>query len=387
MTPSPPPGTEPPASIRPEAEEPKPPQLDSALFATPRLSGRTLRALAMLCVLTAFVARGVAPALPGSMTGIEQWIVASDRAAAFLSQLFVISGCMAGLWLLLAILRDARLGPVFRLWSAPVAAGVITLVLAAARGPIASKWTLGMGFCAAALAGSAAWPALRSATTRASGFVLALAAMAATLQVLARVVAVQASEQALPTVFWIARLLASTALLLDTTALVIVVVWLGASRPGRAAVVAGIVLAVVVLGSWGALRGSQLNASLWQVLAARSLAELTRHPTPLLGPPARFAMELGVLATTAIVLCSRRRGHAIHALIAFALVARGATDIPALALMLTLAALIAPLASVSHDPTWVGPMDTGEPGDQGEEALPHGSPVPNQEPDRTVAEP
>ncbi len=385
MTKSSPPGIEPPPSSRAETEEPRRYRGESTLFSTPRLSGQTLRGLAALCVLTALVARGVAPALPGSTTGIERWIVASDRAAAFLSQLVVISGVMAGLWLLLAILRDTRLGPLFRLWAAPVAAAVITLVLAAARGPIASKWTLGLGFCAAALAGSAAWPALRSATTRASGFVLALAATAAALQVSARVVAVHASEHALPSVFWVARLLTSSALFLDVAALVIVVVWLGAGRPRRAAIVIGIVLAAVALGCWGALRGSQLGASLWQVLAARSLAELTRHPMPLLSPLVRFAMELGVLATTAIVLVSRRRGHAIHALVAFALVARGATDIPALALMLTLAALIAPLASVSRDPTWVGPVDTDAPGDADAEAPPDDEPAPSGGLDRPVA--
>jgi hypothetical protein len=146
-------------------------------------------------------------------------------------------------------------------------------------------------------------------------------------------------------------------------------------------------MAVVALGSWGAIRGSELSASMWQVVAARSLAELTRHPTPLLTPPVRFALELGVLATTLVVLLSRRRGHAIHALIAFALVARGATDIPALALMLTLAALIAPLASVSHDVTWVGPVDLREAGEEGDEPPPVGGQAPSQGLDETAAEP
>ena len=387
MTLSSPSSVEPPAPIGEGDAKPERRRGELSLFSAPRLSGRSLRALAALSVLAALVARGIAPALPGSMTGIEHWIVASDRAAAFLSQLLVISGSMAALWLLLAILRDTRLGPVFRLWAAPVAAAVITLVLAAARGPIASKWTLGLGFCAAALAASAVRPALRRATTRAPGLVLALAATAALLQVVARLVAVHASEYALPTVFWIARLLASGALLLDATVLTIVVTWLGAGRWARVVAVAGIVLAVVILGSWGAVRGSQLSASLWQVLAARSLAELTRHPTPFVAPPVRFAVELGVLATTAIALLSRRRGHAIHALMVFALVARGATDIPALALMLTLAALIAPLAAISHDPSWVGPVDSKEPLDGKGESPPTGDATPAPEPEQAAADP
>ena len=117
------------------------------------------------------------------------------------------------------------------------------------------------------------------------------------------------------------------------------------------------------------------------------VAELTRHPTPLVGPSVCFALELSVLGATAIVLLSRRRGHAIHALFAFALIARGATDIPALALMLTLAALIAPLASVSHDPSWLGPMGEDEPQGEGGESHRSGDAAPVSDPDHTAAAP
>jgi hypothetical protein len=309
------------------------------------LHGAWLRAVAALALGATLIGRAVAPALPGSMTGIERWIVASEESAAFLSQLFVVAGALVVVRLLITILRDSRIAVSFRLGVAPGGAAVLTLVMASARGPIDANWTLGLGLLAAGLAAAATPLALRRPHTRGAGLILGICATAALVHVGSRLVAVQASVHAWPLVFAAARIVATLALLLDVAALVVAGLWLAQRRWRLASGVATVVLAVAAVASWGALMGSHYEASTWQVLAARTLAELVRHPVPAVAPVVRYGVELATLGATVAVLLSRSRESAQVALVALVLLAHTATDIPVLGLAVTLAALIAPLAA------------------------------------------
>ena len=183
---------------------------------------------------------------------------------------------------------------------------------------------------------------------------MGLGAIGATLQVSARLVAMHASEQALVDMFVGARALATGATLLDVFALAVVCVWLGVGRWWRTAGVALMIFALSALLSYGALRGSHYEAALWQVLVSRMFAGMMRHPMPLAAPWLLYGLQAVMLCAVLVVLVSRRRGQAVHAVVALTLVAGGATDIPVLAMALTLAALILPLASVSESANWVG---------------------------------
>jgi len=306
-----------------------------------------LRCLAWLAVLAMLMGRAVAPALPGSMTGIESWIVAAEDAAAFLSQLFAVSGAAVLLVLLLNVLRAPRVAVPFRMGVAPASAAICTLVVAAAAGPIDANWTLGLGLLSAALAAAATPLALRAEETRGIGIVLGLGAIAALVHVGSRLIAVQASIRALPEVFTAARGVATAALLLDLLVILLAFVWAVRSRIAPAIAIGALILSVSAAASWGALRGVHYEASTWQVLAARTLAEFCRHPMPMVDPSLRFFVDVATWGTTVGVLLARRRSHAQVSVVALVLLAHHATDIPALAMAMALAALLTPLCAAA----------------------------------------
>jgi hypothetical protein len=287
------------------------------------------------------------------MTGIDTWILASERSAAVLSQLLLVTGCLLAVRLVLTMARQPQLNLLFRIAKASLAAVTVTVVIAAGRGPISPHWALGLGLLTAVLAAVTAPRLLLAPQTRLIGLVLALGAGTASLQVLARVVVLVAHGELLPMVFIAARGVTTIALVLDIVTLTVVGVWLALRCWRRALLATGAVAVISGFITWGALHGSDYDASFWKILAARALGELTRHPMPLVPLSLRYLIEVAMLGAVAAVLFGRRRGHAVYAAVAFTLLARGATDIPVLALVLTLAALVATLTSVTVDATWV----------------------------------
>ena len=315
-----------------------------------------LRCLALLAVAATLMGRAIAPALPGSMTGIGRWIVGAEDAAAFLSQLFAVSGAAVLLVLLLNLLRSPRVAVPFRMGVAPASAAICTLVVAAAAGPIDANWTLGLGLLSAALAAAATPLALRAESTRGVGIVLGLGALAALVHVGSRLIAVQASIRALPGVFTVARGVATAGLVLDLVVLLLAFVWAVRSRILPAVAIGSVILALSATASWGALRGVHYEASTWQVLAARTLAEFCRHPMPLVDPSLRFFVDVATWSTTVGVLLARGRGHAQASTVALVLLAHHATDIPALAMAMALAGLLAPLCAAATRRSYTAPL-------------------------------
>ena len=326
-----------------------------------RLPEIWLRCLACLAVLATLMGRAVAPALPGSMTGIERWIVAADDAAAFLSQLFAISGAAVLLVLLLNVLRAPRVAAAFRMGVAPASAAICTLVVAASAGPIDANWTLGLGLLSAALAAAATPLTLRAVSTRGVGMVVGLGAIGALVHVGSRLIAVQASIRALPAVFTIARGVATAALVLDLLVILLAFVWAVRGRIVPAIANGSVILAISAAASWGAMRGVHYEASTWEVFAARTLAEFCRHPMPMVDPALRFFVDVATWGTTLGVLLARGRSHAQVAVVALVLLAHHATDIPALAMAMALAALLAPLCEAATRFASADPTDSDAP--------------------------
>jgi len=312
------------------------------------VSPTVLLLLMALALLASIEARGIAPALPGSKAGIGSVIAAADRLAAFLTQLFALGGTMLAVRLGLASLRERTLGLFYRLLAVPATGAVVTLVLASTTQPLDTRVTLLLAIVSSLLAVGAAVRCLPSPATRAAGFVLALVGAAALTRITAAVLAGRASEQALVTMFGFARAVSTFAFVLDLASLAIVGLWLTGRNWTRGALALGSMLVVAALVAWGATRGSQYDARLWQVLAARSLAELTTDPAPLVVPQLRYAVEVLAWLLAVVVLFSRQRSAWIKAAISAALLSRATTDVPALALCLTLGALLAAL--VAFDP-------------------------------------
>lgn len=332
----------------PEPEHDKPAPDSAPVSSVAGLGGGLLRAIAGLALVATVIARGLAPALPGSTAGIPGWIRASETAAMLLSQLLVVSGALVVFRLLIRTLRHSELGVVYRLLAVPFGAAALTIIMASARSPARPALALVLAVITSIVAIASTFPTLASPRTRAAGFVLGIVGTASFVHVLARLLAIRASEQALASLFTIAQSISTLSFVLDVASIALIAVWLGARNRSRAAVVAVALVGVSALLAWGAVRGSSYDAPLWQVLASRSLAGMTRHPAPLVLAPLRYSVEALALLTAAVTLVLPRRIQPVQALLALALLARTSTDIPLCALCLVIAALLGPLASLAE---------------------------------------
>lgn len=330
----------------PERDRPTP---DGAVVSSVAgLGGGLLRAIAALALVATVTARGLAPALPGSAAGIAGWIRASETTAMLLSQILVVSGALVVFRLLIRTLRQTELGVVYRLLAVPLGAAALTIIMAAAQSSERPGVALGLAVITSIVAIAATFPTLAAPRTRAAGFVLGVVGTASFVHVLARLLAIRASEQALASLFRVAESVSTLSFALDVASIALVAVWLGAHRRSRAIVVGGVLVGLSALVAWGAVRGSGESAALWQVLASRSLAGMTRHPAPMVLAPLRYSVELLALLVAAVALVLPGRNAPVQALFALALLARTSTDIPLCALCLLIAALLGPLASLAE---------------------------------------
>ncbi len=309
------------------------------------LPGGSASWLAALGLGATLVARGLAPALPGSRSGIAVWIALSDQLGAFLSQLLALYGLLLGTWLILATVRAGRLPGWYRTTSVPVAAAVMVFTALATGSPLRPGWTAWLGVGTALFAVTAAARALSRSETRAAGFVLGAMALGALLDILGRVIAVRASEQALSALFNLGRVIATASFTCKVTSLLLVALWLAARRWLTTAIVLIVLVAGLVAVSIGVTHASDADATWWTVLVSRALAGLMRHPAPLVAPAFRSVVELSLVLAAIAVLLARRPPRPLLAIVALALVSRGSTDIPLCAMLLTVAALMAPLAT------------------------------------------
>jgi hypothetical protein len=333
-------------------EQPSPSRPDDAgraskpapLF-TQGLPGGSAAWLAALGLGATLVARGLAPALPGSRSGIAVWITLSDQVGAFLSQLLALYGLLLGTWLLLATARARHLPRWYRMACTPMAAAVIIFTALATGNPLRPWWTAWLGVGTALLAVAAAARALGRSETRAAGFVLGAMALGALLDIASRLVALRASEQALSALFNLGRVIATASFTCKVTSLLLVALWLAARRWRSTALVLVFVLGGLVAVSVGVSHASDADAAWWTVLVSRALGGLMRHPTPLVAPAFRSVVELSLIVGAVAVLLARRPPRPLLAIVALALVSRGSTDIPLCAMLLTVAALMAPLVT------------------------------------------
>lgn len=308
------------------------------------ISGGKLRAVALLAVVTLVVAQLLAPALPGSRAGITRWIVRADVVASFLTQVWVVLGVLVAFRLLVATLRQQTLPVWHRVLVAPASAAALTLVMAAAERGLSVGLSLTLAILTSLVALAAAPAALLRPSTRALGIVVAAAGVSAVSHLLARVLAIRASRLALASLFHTAQVLATFGFLLGVGGATVVAVWLCARRPRMVGVALLALLGIALVGSWGALRGSGEGATLWQVLVSRGLSQLGRNPAPLVPAFLRHAEELWLLLMALTALAPRRAPGLMQAGFALALVGQSSADVPAVALILLLSGLIAPLA-------------------------------------------
>ncbi len=304
-----------------------------------------LRVMTIVALVATVLGRAVAPALRGAAAGIEHWIRWADFGGAAFGQLLAFVGTAATVSLLLGTLRSPRLGLAYRLFVVPASAGATTLVMMSAAYPLDFQATVLMSAAAGMVPLVATGAAVARPETRALGLLLAGAGAAGVVWVAARVLALKASSDALPSLFVAARGVATGALVLDLLLAALAAGWILGARRGALAWGLGLVV-VAGLAAWSSAGASAYGTSLWRVILARSLAELSRGPAPLLVPEIVTFVDALSLALAAASTVARRPLGAAAGLV---MAARGGTDVPLSALCLV-AASLATLAAGGRAP-------------------------------------
>jgi hypothetical protein len=283
-------------------------------------------------LLAVIFGRALAAALPGSRSGLGKLLDASALLGAFFTQLLAVLVVVVGGRLTFISWQNHQLSASQRFVTTSSAATVIVLVMAACLdllgGPSPPEVSLILGIAGTLVVLHASTINLRPVRLRASGFVLLLVGTASLAQVSARLLALQASDAALPTQYTVARWLASIATALDAGAIITAALWV-ASLWTRGRYAMGAILALAIGLSECSGRAAQSKAGFAQVLLSRSLAQLHREPSSMFPRLVQDTQELSAILL-ALLLLWRPRAASLELRMGVALVllARGSPDIP-----------------------------------------------------------
>lgn len=299
--------------------------------------------------LAVFVGRGLAPALPGSRSGIGDWITrietgttAVPALGAWLTQLTLLSASWLCMHFSLVLLGQRAVQAPLRFVVTLLGALLFAIVSLAnvAQGRLGGTWLIAGACSALILTSLAASRALTRPMTRAAGLVLLGSAASGALQLGSRVLAVEASNRARAADFVVAQRCASAAFVMTAATLLFALYWLWTSDRKRQMALIPAAMLPAVLITFAALAGAGDAGAWWQQLAARTLSELRTHPDPLILVPLRDGTELCALFVGVLVLTRANTPIAVRAVVALALISRGNVDIPLCALLLGCAALL-----------------------------------------------
>lgn len=306
-----------------------------------------LRVVVGLGLVASLLARGLTPALPGSMVGIERAIVWTGRLTSLLT-LLAATGLVAGIARLgTAIVASPRAPLLARLVAIPAVTFGCMLLLFASFRPLEPLMALLLGVSAAVVGVLSARHSARERQKRAAALVLGLISSGGLVHVVSRKLTQDASDAANLAAFRVAQWIETCGVALDLLALALTLVWLQKRSP-RGRVLVPVVLGVASLCVVLSLRGSAPGASTLSVLLARGLDELGRGQTSLL--PASFSQLLSI--SSLLIAAAALLGGAgeLGLVLAACLAARGALDIPIPALLLELGALYLPFVRPARAP-------------------------------------
>lgn len=319
-----------------------------------------LRAVAAVVWLS-LVMRLLALALPGSRSGIGPWIRRVDGVSSLFTQLSTLLGSALLVLLVVGTLGERSFGYVYRLVVVPTSAAVLVLVMLASTQGLEPEATLTLGLACLALSTAGASAAMNVPLSRAQGLVVSLATLGAATRLGVRVLTMGGGHHEAA---WVTRVawLGFAASAFDALAISLAAARLRAEHRGRAAVgLIGMFLVSLWL-SWNAMRGTYDGASTFQVLCSRAVAELSQSPYAFGTVASRYALETIAVLFGFVVVFWPGSMSAGMVSAALALLARPGIDVPAAALVLATAALIAPLSRAPVvEPAPAAPPREGRP--------------------------
>jgi hypothetical protein len=298
----------------------------------------------------------VAPGVRGNAG--EKVVDLVDRGSATLSFFLLLSLLAVVAWGAFELTRERDGHGAPRLALVGSSAAVVALVLVGiALHDRNLAHTETATLIAAAAAGvcviSGAYISARAPHTRAAAAVLIVLAFAALTRLGAWELAKSASERADVRAYAISRGLATTGILLEGSAQLLVVLWLAARSKVAGQLGALVALAGAVWLTWGVAKGVHSGAAPWQSVLHTALADAPGIPPPFfwLDGIATFLVPSSLLL--ALVTASQPgQVVAVVAVVALALVSRGAFDVPLRALCAVAAAQWAALASADERAMW-----------------------------------
>lgn len=318
-----------------------PPVRRAGHVATHAWASGSLVLAGLIGVLAKVLGVVVAPGMRGAASGkiVEQAQLASGAFA------YVLTGLLVGLTGVASfeLAKSTRIHAAARFPVVALSGLVIALASPAVVDRLPRNVATALSLMTALLALVASVTAATAARTRAVGIVLGLLSTASLLRVGAMEVAVSAGESASLSLFHVAQLVATAAVVLHAGALLLAGAWVGTRAGWRGRVLANVAIVLAFATTWMAGRQSETPSTLELVLRT-ALAGATGVPSPYgLSAVAVFLLPAGVFVA-AVALIEHRRGPALMGALALALVAHGSYDVPLQALAAVVAAEWAMLA-------------------------------------------
>ncbi len=346
--PTPPDAREPAASAlevgaqpEPQAEAPSSPTLRAAWL---------LRSTTLIVCVASLLGVLVAPGIPGNATGrvVEAWQQGAD----------VFAYAAASLLMALLLMGSYELARAPRLALAPrvIAVGASGLVLALAAPAMRDKLhpvaAIFLAIASSAVAMTCAWPALRTAHTRAVGAVLVAMALASVFRLGAWELAGAAGDRSSTRMYDVASGIATAGVVLEGIGQLAAAAWLGTRGGVAGRVLSNLAIAAAFVVTWGAARGVHPGADTWQAVLHTALADAPGTPPPFgLSAVATFLACCGIfLALVAGVM--RGQMVAVLAALGLTLLSRGTLDVPIRALAIVAAGHWLMLATVDDRSMW-----------------------------------
>jgi hypothetical protein len=323
---------------------------------SPLLSaGWLLRAAAFAAVAAGAMGLIVAPGIRGNAS---EWVVAHAEGLAATLSYFLVGLLVALLlWGAIELLRSQGVGVFARIALIGGAAVVIAFASPGLRDHLPPLYAVPVAAAAAVATIAGAYVSARAPHTRALAGVLFALAFASIARLGAWELATTAGDRASMQLFTWSRWLATAGVLLEASAQLVAVTWLGtrSKSAGQLGSTAALIGAVVV--TLGVARGVHSGAVLWQVVVHRALADAPGVPPPFgLNAVATFLVPASLLL--ALVSASQpRQVVAVVAIVSLALVSRGAFDAPLRALCAVAASQWAALACADERSMWRTLMD------------------------------
>jgi hypothetical protein len=307
--------------------------------------------IAAWCSVVASIVVLIAPGMRGyaSQWAVEAW----DFFASFFA--YGMFGLLMAVVVLglLDLVRTARLDRASRAVAIGAAIVVVGLTVAAIQRRLHTPAAVAMAIAASLLATTGSWCGLRTPHTRAVAVVLGAFGLCALLRVTAWELAASAGERASPSLYGVSRGIATTAVVFEALGQLAAAAWLGTRPLLSSRILSNLAIAGAFIVTWGAARGAENGAPLWQAALHTALADASGLPRPYgLAAVATFLTAAGIFLSL-VALLQRAQVAAVVCALALSLIARGSFDVPLRALAIAAASLWTILTMLDERAMWV----------------------------------